>query len=199
VRAVDTYHGPWNRRTANPILVIGNTADPSTPYANSVEMARELRSARLLTVTGYGHTTFLNPSACANRYIAAYLERRTLPPAHTVCRQDRLPFANGREPANRFRVLGVRTQVDGTLKLHLGLPGPGTVDVLETARDHNLARAARGDCRPCPRRNQGAVQWSAFSPASAFSNVFGRQLGCIEEQAKTQSRSYEPATSTLSC
>jgi pimeloyl-ACP methyl ester carboxylesterase len=89
VRAVDTYHGPWNRRTANPILVIGNTADPSTPYANAVKMARELRSARLLTVTGYGHTTFLNPSACANRYITAYLINRMLPRRGTVCSQDR--------------------------------------------------------------------------------------------------------------
>jgi pimeloyl-ACP methyl ester carboxylesterase len=93
VRAVDTYHGPWNRRTANPILVIGNTADPSTPYANAVKMARELRSARLLTVTGYGHTTFLNPSACANRYITAYLINRMLPRRGTVCSQDRRPFA----------------------------------------------------------------------------------------------------------
>jgi pimeloyl-ACP methyl ester carboxylesterase len=92
-RAADAYRGPWNRPTANPILVIGNTSDPATPYANAVRMAAELRNARLLTVNGYGHTTFLNPSACANRYIVAYLLRRALPPAHTVCRQDRPPFA----------------------------------------------------------------------------------------------------------
>jgi pimeloyl-ACP methyl ester carboxylesterase len=30
--AADRYAGPWNRRTANPILVIGNTFDPETPY-----------------------------------------------------------------------------------------------------------------------------------------------------------------------
>ena len=113
VRAVDTYDGPWNRPTANPILVIGNTADPSTPYTNAVEMARELRNARLLTVTGYGHTALLNPSACANRYIAAYLERRSLPAVDTVCRQDRLPFAKRRKPANDVRAFGVRSPERG--------------------------------------------------------------------------------------
>lgn len=33
------YHGPWNRPTAAPILLIGNTTDPATPYASSVLMA----------------------------------------------------------------------------------------------------------------------------------------------------------------
>lgn len=92
-RSSNNYRGPWNRRTANPILVVGNTGDPSTPYVNSVGMATQLSRARLLTVIGWGHTTVLNPSACAKRYIAAYLLRRALPPSHTVCRQNRRPFA----------------------------------------------------------------------------------------------------------
>lgn len=52
-RAADRYTGPWNRRTANPILVIGNTYDPATPYQGSVAMAHQLARARLLTVDGY--------------------------------------------------------------------------------------------------------------------------------------------------
>jgi pimeloyl-ACP methyl ester carboxylesterase len=92
-RSADNYRGPWNRRTANPVLVVGNTFDPSTPYANAVKMAAQLGRARLLTVRGYGHTALLNPSACAARYITAYLVRDQLPPPHTVCRQNRLPFA----------------------------------------------------------------------------------------------------------
>ncbi len=93
VRTADPYQGPWNRRTAHLILVVGNTADPSTPYANAVGMAAQLGRARLLTVKGYGHTELLNTSSCASRHIAAYLIRGTLPPPHTVCNQDRLPFA----------------------------------------------------------------------------------------------------------
>jgi pimeloyl-ACP methyl ester carboxylesterase len=92
-RSADNYRGPWNRRPANPILVVGNTGDPSTPYANAVAMAAQLRRARLLTVKGYGHTELLNPSRCANRHIAAYLLRRALPRAHTACREDRRRFS----------------------------------------------------------------------------------------------------------
>jgi pimeloyl-ACP methyl ester carboxylesterase len=90
--AADEYRGPWNRPTANPVLVVGNTADPSTPYVNAVKMAAQLGRARLLTVRGYGHTALLNPSACAARYITTYLTRDQLPPPHMVCRQDHLPF-----------------------------------------------------------------------------------------------------------
>jgi hypothetical protein len=89
----DRYAGPWNRPTANPILVVGNTTDPGTPYVNSLLMARELSRARLLTVDGYGHTAFLNKSTCADAYESAYLVRGTLPPAGTVCRQDQPPFS----------------------------------------------------------------------------------------------------------
>jgi TAP-like protein len=74
-------------------LVVGNTGDPFTPYADAVGMASQLRRARLLTVNGWGHTELLNPNDCANRYISAYLIRGKLPPQHTVCKQNRSPFA----------------------------------------------------------------------------------------------------------
>jgi hypothetical protein len=90
--AADRYQGPWDRPTANAILVIGNTHDPSTPYRNSVAMAQELAKARLLTVDGFGHTALLNPSACASQYESDYLVAGTLPPEGTVCRQDVGPF-----------------------------------------------------------------------------------------------------------
>jgi pimeloyl-ACP methyl ester carboxylesterase len=89
----DRYAGPWNRPTANPILVIGNTVDPATPYWDSVAMSRDLARARLLTVKGYGHTLFTNPSACATGYEVRYLATGALPPAGTVCHQDSTPFA----------------------------------------------------------------------------------------------------------
>jgi pimeloyl-ACP methyl ester carboxylesterase len=88
----DRYRGPWNHRTANPILVIGNTGDPVTPYRGAVAMSRDLARARLLTVDGFGHTEFFNPSTCATNYEISYLESGTLPPARTVCQQDAQPF-----------------------------------------------------------------------------------------------------------
>jgi pimeloyl-ACP methyl ester carboxylesterase len=87
------YTGPWNRPTANPVLLVGNTTDPATPYAGSLAMARDLARARLLTVDGYGHTALLNPSTCASDYEAAYLISGSLPPPGTVCQQDQQPFA----------------------------------------------------------------------------------------------------------
>ena len=90
--ATDHYAGPWNRRTASPILIVGNTTDPATPYSNSVAMARDLARARLLTVRGYGHTEITNPSACAANYETRYMLTGALPPAGTVCHQDATPF-----------------------------------------------------------------------------------------------------------
>lgn len=92
--AQDRYTGPWNRRTANPILVIGNTVDPATPFAASVAMSRDLARARLLTVKGFGHTEFTNPSTCAANFEVSYLTTGVLPPVGTVCAQDGVPFGS---------------------------------------------------------------------------------------------------------
>jgi hypothetical protein len=88
----DRYTGPWDRRTADTILVIGNTGDPTTPYQNSVAMARDLGRAVLLTVSGFGHTEFFNPSICASNYEFRYLITGKLPPAGTACPQTVMPF-----------------------------------------------------------------------------------------------------------
>ncbi len=88
----DRYAGPWNRRTAAPILLIGNTGDPTTPYQGSVALSRELARARLLTVDGYGHTEQANPSTCALDDEVRYLLTGALPPAGTICPQDAAPF-----------------------------------------------------------------------------------------------------------
>ncbi|MFD7437998.1 alpha/beta hydrolase [Streptomyces sp. NPDC059861] len=91
--AQDTYRGPWNKRTAHPVLVVGTTNDPATPYSGSQAMARELADARLLTHEGYGHTALVNPSTCVQAHESRYLVDGTLPPAGTKCRQDKPPFS----------------------------------------------------------------------------------------------------------
>lgn len=88
--AANRYAGPWNRRTANPVLVIGTTYDPATPYQGSVAMAHQLARARLLTVDGYGHGT---TSPCADRFLARYLIYKTLPPNGAKCAQSPQPFS----------------------------------------------------------------------------------------------------------
>jgi pimeloyl-ACP methyl ester carboxylesterase len=93
VLAQDRYTGPFNRPTASPILVVGNTVDPATPYQDAVAMSRDLADARLLTVDGYGHTALANPSSCVAAAEDAYFVTGTLPPPGTACRQNALPFA----------------------------------------------------------------------------------------------------------
>ena len=41
VLARDRYTGPFNRPTAAPILVVGNTIDPATPYQDAVAMSHD--------------------------------------------------------------------------------------------------------------------------------------------------------------
>jgi hypothetical protein len=90
-RAAQRYAGPWDRRTRHPILVIGTTHDPATPYESAVALSHQLARARLLTVDGYGHTA--GPSTCAHRYETRYLISGTLPPRGARCAQDTAPFS----------------------------------------------------------------------------------------------------------
>lgn len=73
--------GPADR----PILVIGTRHDSATPYAWSVRLADQLRSARLLTVNADGHLSVLS-NLCARRATVAYLLRGELPEAGVSCR-----------------------------------------------------------------------------------------------------------------
>jgi len=88
----DRYNGPWNRPTAHPILLLGITGDPDTPYWDSLALARDLARARLLTIHGYGHEEFANPSTCATNYLIRYLLTGALPAKRAVCQQDGRPF-----------------------------------------------------------------------------------------------------------
>lgn len=94
-QAAEAYRGPWNNPTPVPVLVVGNTFDPATPYTSSQAMAAALADGHLLTVDGFGHTELLNPSACAQQHIADYLLDGTVPAEGTRCAQDRAPFAAG--------------------------------------------------------------------------------------------------------
>jgi pimeloyl-ACP methyl ester carboxylesterase len=87
----DRYIGPWNNRTANPVLVIGNLFDPATRYQGAVIASDLLPNSRLLTVHGWGHTS-LFLSACADAVQTRYLVDLTLPATGTVCEQDHVPF-----------------------------------------------------------------------------------------------------------
>ena len=69
---------------APPILLVGGTNDPATPYAEAQSVNRQIPSSVLLTREGNGHTSY-DASPCAHAAEDAYLIDLTLPQAGTVC------------------------------------------------------------------------------------------------------------------
>ena len=91
VETEDAYTGPFDATTARPALVIGTRFDPATPYVNSAELATGLPGARLLTLEGYGHTSF-GQGACIGGAVTKYLVTGDVPAEGTTCFPDRQPF-----------------------------------------------------------------------------------------------------------
>ncbi|MFI2778582.1 alpha/beta hydrolase [Streptomyces sp. ALB3] len=70
-----------------PILVIGNTGDPATPYAGAKAMAAELGAGVgiELTYEGEGHGAYNGGSTCVQRAVDGYLLDGKVPESGTVC------------------------------------------------------------------------------------------------------------------
>ncbi|MFB8122489.1 alpha/beta hydrolase [Streptomyces bacillaris] len=56
-----------------PVLVVGTTGDPSTPYAEAVSLAQQFPAGMLLTYEGLGHTAYGRGDACVTAKVDAYL------------------------------------------------------------------------------------------------------------------------------
>jgi hypothetical protein len=76
---------PIHASGAAPILVVGTTRDPATPYQQAVALTAQLASGRLLTKDGDGHTAYLTGSSCIDGAVNAYLLKGTLPPDRQTC------------------------------------------------------------------------------------------------------------------
>lgn len=70
---------------APPILVVGTTRDPATPYAWAEALAAQLDSGVLLTRKGDGHTAYRQGNACIDRTVNHYLIEADPPEPGTVC------------------------------------------------------------------------------------------------------------------
>ncbi|MGH9062629.1 MAG: alpha/beta hydrolase [Acidimicrobiales bacterium] len=75
---------PLTAKGAPPIVVVGTTADPATPYAWAQALAHQLSSAVLVTHVGVGHTAY-GDSACVRQAVDAYLIDLTVPKPGLVC------------------------------------------------------------------------------------------------------------------
>ncbi len=67
-----------------PLLVVGSTHDPATPYAWAQALTSQLRGSELVTRTGDGHTGYFS-STCVQALVDTYLDSGERPPAGTVC------------------------------------------------------------------------------------------------------------------
>ncbi|MEW5542008.1 alpha/beta hydrolase [Streptomyces cyaneofuscatus] len=56
-----------------PVLVVGTTGDPATPYEESVSLAEQFPQGMLLTYEGLGHTAYGRGDACVTAKVDAYL------------------------------------------------------------------------------------------------------------------------------
>ncbi|WP_062379444.1 alpha/beta hydrolase [Demequina pelophila] len=71
--------------SAGPIVVIGTTNDPATPYAWAESLTDRLASATLLTFEGEGHTAYGRSNQCILDAVDDYLVDGTVPAEGTVC------------------------------------------------------------------------------------------------------------------
>ena len=70
---------------AAPILVVGTTRDPATPYRWARALASDLSSGVLLGWNGDGHTAYGEGSSCVDTIVNAYLISLTVPRSGTLC------------------------------------------------------------------------------------------------------------------
>ncbi|MEU5398481.1 alpha/beta hydrolase [Streptomyces sp. NPDC005963] len=74
---------------AAPIVVIGNTGDPATPYEGARAMVEALGEGVgvELTYDGQGHGAYNSGNRCVQRAVDGYLLQGTVPASGTVCKE----------------------------------------------------------------------------------------------------------------
>jgi pimeloyl-ACP methyl ester carboxylesterase len=83
--AMSTPPPPPSGIGAAPVVVVGTTGDPATPYAWSQALASNLESAVLLTYEGEGHTAYGRGVPCIDDAVDAYLIEGSVPTQGTRC------------------------------------------------------------------------------------------------------------------
>lgn len=81
VGSLESYEAPG----AAPIVVVGTTNDPATPYAWAQSLAKLLSSAVLLTFEGEGHTAYGRSNQCIKDAVDTYLLTGEAPADGATC------------------------------------------------------------------------------------------------------------------
>ena len=64
---------------SGPIVVVGTTRDPATPYEWSVRLNDQLANSSLITFDGDGHTAYTRSNTCVDDAIDAYYVKKAVP------------------------------------------------------------------------------------------------------------------------
>ncbi|KAI0130387.1 TAP-like protein-domain-containing protein [Xylariales sp. AK1849] len=86
--AKERYNGDFQVKTRNPMLLVGNTYDPTTPLVSAFNVSAGFEGSVVLQHNGYGHMSWVQHSNCTDRVIQGYLVNGTMPEPGTVCQPD---------------------------------------------------------------------------------------------------------------
>lgn len=70
---------------SGPIVVVGTTRDPATPYEWSVQLRDQLAHASLISYDGDGHTAYMRSNSCVNDAIDSYYVQGVVPKDGLKC------------------------------------------------------------------------------------------------------------------
>jgi pimeloyl-ACP methyl ester carboxylesterase len=70
-----------------PILVLGTTDDPATPFVWAESLNRQLVGSRLIKFVSNGHTAILSGNDCVRKKVEGYLLQGDLPPVGATCQR----------------------------------------------------------------------------------------------------------------
>lgn len=84
VRATGDIQQPISYENKPPILLLGTTGDPATPYEYAKHMHKALKSSRLVTLKGNGHLAF-DQSTCVQRKVRKYFRHGHPPKTDKTC------------------------------------------------------------------------------------------------------------------
>jgi len=68
-----------------PILVVGTTNDPATPYVWAKALAKQLQNGHLITYKGEGHTAYNKSNSCVNNAVDDFFVGGTVPKKDPQC------------------------------------------------------------------------------------------------------------------
>ena len=81
----DAQRGPLTAEGSAPIMVVGTTGDPATPYEWSVSLADQLENGFLVTFEGEGHTAYGRSNDCIVRAVDDFLIDGVVPQDGLTC------------------------------------------------------------------------------------------------------------------